>query len=1047
MNMRGLTMFISDIRACSTKEQEEKRVMKELANIRNKFTSTQALTSYNKKKYVWKLVYIYILGYEVQFGHMQVIQLLSSQKFTEKHVGYLAASVLMRNADDMMTLIVNTIRQDLQSSNEHFQSLALCAVANLGGRELSESLAGDVQRVLVGAATAPTVRKKAALCLVRLYRTDPDVLNAQEWAQRIVDILEHPDLGVVTSVTGLLHETVRREPHAYAMCMGPVINLLARLAVHRACSADYLYYGTPSPWLQVKLLRILQYYPLPVGGVQLPKRPPFVPPTAGSALPPPPPTGNVLLDRLYELLFKITTKTEVTKSVNKNNADHAILFEAVNLIVHYGVAADPVLQHQAITLLGRFVSVREPNIRYLGLASMARLAHTAQREGLDDISRAIRQHQATVLFSLKDTDISIRKRALDLLFAMCSRENAKEIVSELFNYLAVADFLIKEEMVLKIAILAERYATDYRWYLDTVLQLITIAGDHVSDDIWHRVVQIVTNREELQRYSAEAMLRSLYPMHVHETNVKVAAYVLGEFGYLLTEEPDAGEDGVDPAMAPPKFIVTPIAMFEALHKHFWSVSTATKSIMLHSYMKLLNLYEDLEPPIAEVFEAYRDSLDPELQQRACEYLALSHLPEEKMNAVLDPMPVFPENRESSLVRRLKEKEGGAAVAEARKSGSPVAATKHSAMGMVSDGKGGESSDEDDDNNGEDDEGGEGDHAEGDGGVLLDLDTESPPPQPGHVYGNVDTSDSPNAGLYPSREKEDDDEDNDEFGPGRKKGRAAGIPPELVPQLKRWYLNALVLPRALLYEDPLIQVGVQHQYKGELGQLVVFWGNKSDSALTQCALQVAEVPFMRIRANPEAVDSNILPKTQAKLQIAVECMAPFLQPPELQVHFVAADGRSFAYGLRLPVTVFSFTEPVVMEAELFLQRWGALGAGPAVDSGREQTLAVALPPLSAEEAGSWNNRVAKLNKLVHLLHLGHCDGVDFGEGPWLGVCGAGTFKTGTVHPSTGEKSSVGYMIRFRIETNAPSCEITVRAAHPSVTAAVAAVLQQQVPTIF
>lgn len=35
--------------------------------------------------------------------------------------------------------------------------------------------------------------------------------------------------------------------------------------------------------------------------------------------------------------MKIITHTEVTKSVNKNNADHSVLFEAVNLIIKQGV--------------------------------------------------------------------------------------------------------------------------------------------------------------------------------------------------------------------------------------------------------------------------------------------------------------------------------------------------------------------------------------------------------------------------------------------------------------------------------------------------------------------------------------------------------------------------------------------------------------------------------------------------------------------------------------------------------------------------------------
>jgi len=36
--------------------------------------------AYNKKKYVWKLLYIYMLGYDVEFGHMEAVSLISSYK-------------------------------------------------------------------------------------------------------------------------------------------------------------------------------------------------------------------------------------------------------------------------------------------------------------------------------------------------------------------------------------------------------------------------------------------------------------------------------------------------------------------------------------------------------------------------------------------------------------------------------------------------------------------------------------------------------------------------------------------------------------------------------------------------------------------------------------------------------------------------------------------------------------------------------------------------------------------------------------------------------
>lgn len=43
----------------------------------------------------------------------------------------------------------------------------------------------------------------------------------------------------------------------------------------------------------------------------------------------------------------------------------------------------------------------------------------------------------------------MRQRAVDLLYAMCDRSNAEEIVQEMLNYLETADYSIREEMVRK----------------------------------------------------------------------------------------------------------------------------------------------------------------------------------------------------------------------------------------------------------------------------------------------------------------------------------------------------------------------------------------------------------------------------------------------------------------------------------------------------------------------------------------------------------------------------------------------------------------------
>ena len=57
----------------------------------------------------------------------------------------------------------------------------LRVLRSVGGKEFAESLAADVQRLLVTGTVRPVVRKKAALCLLRLFRRNPDVLNKEEW--------------------------------------------------------------------------------------------------------------------------------------------------------------------------------------------------------------------------------------------------------------------------------------------------------------------------------------------------------------------------------------------------------------------------------------------------------------------------------------------------------------------------------------------------------------------------------------------------------------------------------------------------------------------------------------------------------------------------------------------------------------------------------------------------------------------------------------------------------------------------------------------------
>lgn len=82
-------------------------------------------------------------------------------------------------------------------------------------------------------------------------------------------------------------------------------------------------------------------------------------------------------------------------------------------------------------------------------------------------------HLKKILVNLDHPDISIRKRALDLLYLICNRNNVSQIVEQLLGYLETrVDPNLHDDLVLKIAILAEKFAEGLLWYVDVVVRLI-----------------------------------------------------------------------------------------------------------------------------------------------------------------------------------------------------------------------------------------------------------------------------------------------------------------------------------------------------------------------------------------------------------------------------------------------------------------------------------------------------------------------------------------------------------------------------------------------
>eukprot|EP00116_Pleurobrachia_bachei_P004359 sb/3464621/ len=232
-SMRGLAVFIADIRNCKSREQEKKRINKELANIRTKFKGDKQLDGYQKKKYVCKLLFIFLLGNDVDFGHNEAVDLLASNKYTEKQIGYLFISVMMHHNHDLYKLVIQAIKNDLNSKQPVHVCLALTCIANIGTPEMAGEIGDEVPRILTAPDTLHGVKKCAALCLLRLFELKPDKFVHADLSSRLIALLSDQHLGVVTSACSLIQALVTACASEYKTCVSFAVSRLSRVSKSR----------------------------------------------------------------------------------------------------------------------------------------------------------------------------------------------------------------------------------------------------------------------------------------------------------------------------------------------------------------------------------------------------------------------------------------------------------------------------------------------------------------------------------------------------------------------------------------------------------------------------------------------------------------------------------------------------------------------------------------------------------------------------------------------------------------------------------------------
>jgi len=396
--------MIRSIRACKTAAEERGVVAKECAVLRNAFKDNDQ--DYRHRN-VAKLMFIHMLGYPTHFGQMECIKLIAAGSFPEKRIGYLGLMLLLDERQEVLMLVTNSLKNDLSHTNQFIVGLALCALGNICTAEMARDLAPEVEKLVYN--NNSYIRKKAALCSVRIVRKVPDLV--ENMTGPATGLLTDKHHGVLISGVKLCMELCQANEFAiehFRKHVSTLVRVLKNLVIS-SYAPEYDVNGITDPFLQIRLLRFLRL--LGKGDAD---------------------SSDVMSD----ILAQVATNTEGNK-----NAGNAILYECVQSIM--GIEAIGGLRVLAINILGRFLANRDNNIRYVALNTLVKVVSVD--------TKAVQRHRNTIVECVKDSDVSIRRRALELVCALVNESNVKSLTEELVDYLKISDPEFKGDLTSKIS--------------------------------------------------------------------------------------------------------------------------------------------------------------------------------------------------------------------------------------------------------------------------------------------------------------------------------------------------------------------------------------------------------------------------------------------------------------------------------------------------------------------------------------------------------------------------------------------------------------------
>jgi AP-1 complex subunit gamma-1 len=583
---KRLRDLIREIRSARTAAEERAVVNKECATIRDQI---REIDNTYRSRNVAKLLYIHMLGYPAHFGQLECMKLIASSRFTDKRIGYLGAMLLLDEKQDVHLLITNSLKNDLSHQTQYIQSLALCTLGAICSAEMSRDLAGEVEKLIK--SSNAYIKKKAILCAFGIIRKVPDLMEMFIPATR--SLLNEKNHGVLLTAVCLIIEMSEKSPDTLYHFRKLVLQLVRVLKnlIMAGYSPEHDVSGVSDPFLQVKILRLLRI----LGH-----------------------NDTEASETMNDILAQVATNTDTSKNVG-----HAILYEIVLTIM--GIQSEAGLRVLAVNILGRFLLNNDKNIRYVALNTLLRVVNADYN--------AVQRHRTTIVDCLKDPDISIRRRAIELSFALINHNNIRGMMKELLLFLETCDPEFKSDCCSNIVIAADKYSPNKRWHLDTVFKVLTTAGNYIKGDVVTVVIQLVSKTSSLHAYSVQQLFRLLSLDYTQQPLAQVAAWCIGEYGELMSS---TNVEDEEPLQVSEDEVVTLLEKVLANNNS----SVITKEYVITGLMKLSSRFSSSTGRLKKIISVYGSSTNVELQQRSVEYSNIFTGFDHLRPGVLERMPLI-----------------------------------------------------------------------------------------------------------------------------------------------------------------------------------------------------------------------------------------------------------------------------------------------------------------------------------------------------------------------------------------------------------------------